>query len=263
VPREMERMLRTHLLPLLEQRNGGQRLLRRTLLVSGLVESEVEERIRHLYDRFGRENITILADQGLVRLVLHARGDPESGGAALDVMVEALHAELGSHVAGVDQEGLATVVLDLLRERGHRLATAESCTGGLLSTMLTGVPGASEVFPGGVVAYSNESKENLLGVPREMLVEHGAVSEPVARAMAEGARSRFGCQWGIGITGIAGPGGGSPEKPVGLVHWAVAGPGKTVHRRRVFPGSRSFVRRWAANAALDLLRRMAVGQELA
>ncbi len=261
VPREMERMLREDLVPLLEERGGGRRRLRRTLLVSGLVESEVEDRIRHLYRRYGRENVTILAAQGLVRLVLHAEGTPEEATSRLDEMERAFREGLGDHVAGVDVEGLAEVVLDLLRGRGQGLATAESCTGGLLGAMLTGVPGSSDVFRGGVVSYCNEAKESLLGVPHATLVEHGAVSEPVARAMAEGARSVLGCDWGIGITGIAGPGGGTPEKPVGLVHWAVAGPEGTVHRSRVFPGSRSFVRRWAANAALDLLRRMVSGGE--
>ncbi len=262
VPREMEAMLREELVPLLERRNRGRRRLRRTLLVAGLVESEVEDRIRHLYGTWGRDNVTILAAQGLVRLVLHAQGDPEAAGRVLDEMEAAFRAELGDHVAGVDVEGLAGVVLGILGRRGEGLATAESCTGGLLGAMLTDVPGSSEVYLGGVVAYSNGAKETLLGVPHDLLEGHGAVSEPVARAMAEGVRERLESTWGVGITGIAGPSGGTPEKPVGLVHWAVAGPRGTVHGSRVFPGSRPFVRRWAAHAALDLLRRLASGLEV-
>ncbi len=262
VPREMEAMLREELVPLLERRNRGRRRLRRTLLVAGLVESEVEDRIRHLYGTWGRDNVTILAAQGLVRLVLHAQGDPERAVRVLDEMEAAFRAELGGHVAGVDVDGLAGVVLGILGRRGEGLATAESCTGGLLGAMLTDVPGSSEVYRGGVVAYSNEAKETLLGVPHHLLERHGAVSEPVARAMAEGVRERLESTWGVGITGIAGPSGGTPEKPVGLVHWAVAGPRGTVHASRVFPGSRPFVRRWAANSTLDLLRRLASGLEV-
>ncbi|MEJ2583111.1 MAG: nicotinamide-nucleotide amidohydrolase family protein, partial [Acidobacteriota bacterium] len=115
--------------------------------------------------------------------------------------------------------------------------------------------GASESFLGGVVSYSNDAKENLIDVPHEMLVEHGAVSEEVARAMAMGVRGRFVSDWGVGITGIAGPTGGTEEKPVGLVHWAVAGPNGVTARHRVFMGNRSIVREWSLNAALDHLRR--------
>ncbi|HSL16678.1 MAG TPA: nicotinamide-nucleotide amidohydrolase family protein, partial [Methylomirabilota bacterium] len=127
--------------------------------------------------------------------------------------------------------------------------------GGLVGARLTEVPGASEAFAGGVVSYSNDAKERLLGVPHEVLVEHGAVSEEVARTMAEGARRRLGTDWGIGITGIAGPGGGTEDKPVGLVHWAVAGPNGTRAEHRIFRGDRGVVREWSLNSALDLLRR--------
>jgi nicotinamide-nucleotide amidase len=162
-------------------------------------------------------------------------------------------------VAGVDVPGLEEVVLDGLRARGHTLATAESCTGGLVSAGLTGVAGASEVFVGGVVSYSNAVKERLLGVSRAALETHGAVSEEVARAMASGVRERLQADWGVAITGIAGPGGGSAEKPVGLVHWAVAGPAGIAARKAVFGGGRDAVRMWSVNAVLDLLRRETEG----
>jgi nicotinamide-nucleotide amidase len=162
---------------------------------------------------------------------------------------------LGADVAGVDVGSLEEAVLADLELSRMTLAVAESCTGGLLSARLTDVPGASVVFLGGVVSYSNEAKEALVGVPRELLVEHGAVSEPTARAMAAGARSAFSSDWGIGITGIAGPTGGTADKPVGLVHWAVAGPSGIAAAHRVFTADRAIVRLWSVHMALDLLRR--------
>jgi nicotinamide-nucleotide amidase len=146
-----------------------------------------------------------------------------------------------------------------LRENEQTLATAESCTGGLLSAQVTDVAGASMVFVGGVVSYSNDVKQQILGVDEALLVEHGAVSEPVALAMARGVRDRLGADWGVGITGIAGPSGGTEEKPVGLVHWAVAGPRGAWARHAIFPGDRPVVRQWSVNAALDLLRRRIAG----
>jgi len=259
VPWEMEAMVEQYLLPVLEERNAGMVRVSRTLLLSGVIESRVESRVRGLYDRFGRENITILASMGIVRLILNASGDPEEAGGKLDEMELAFRKLLGEDVAGVDVTGLEEVILDLLREARETLSVAESCTGGLVAKRLTDVPGASDVVAGGVVSYSNELKENLLGVPRGTLVERGAVSAEVALAMAEGVKSRCGTDWGLGITGIAGPGGGTEEKPVGLVHWAVSGPCGTVSRDRVFPGTREIIRGWSANAAMDLLRRCISG----
>jgi nicotinamide-nucleotide amidase len=164
---------------------------------------------------------------------------------------------LGSDVAGVDVDSLEQAVLDGLIEAGQTLSVAESCTGGLLASRLTDVPGASAAFLGGVVTYSNEAKEELVGVPRSLLLDHGAVSEPVARAMAEGVRARFGSTWAAAITGIAGPAGGTPDKPVGLVHWAVAGADRTVADHRVLPGDRTGVRRWSVHMVLDVVRREA------
>jgi nicotinamide-nucleotide amidase len=225
------------------------------------MESETEARVSPLYERFGDDRITILASPGAVRLLLCARGEEVRARARLDEMESAFRQVLGDDVAGVDVEGLHEVVLGLLERAGQTLATAESCTGGLVSSNLTEIPGSSAVFLGGIVSYSNSAKEELVGVPIELLEEHGAVSEPVARAMAAGVRERFRADWGVGITGIAGPGGGTADKPVGLVHWAVAGPGGVWHRQRVFGGDRNAVRRWSANAALDLLRRKAVAGE--
>jgi nicotinamide-nucleotide amidase len=255
VPWEMEEMLERDLLPVVASWNPGWERVTRTLLLGGVVESDTEEKIRHLYDSFGRENVTILASYGVLRLVLSAEGEKAAARSRVDTMDAAFREVLGDDVAGVDIDGLADVVLDGLQHRRQTLATAESCTGGLVSARITDVPGASEVFLGGAVTYTNDAKEDLVGVPHELLVEHGAVSEEVARAMASGVRDRFSADWGIGITGIAGPTGGTAEKPVGLVHWAVAGPGGVEARHRVFLGDRAIIREWSVNAALDLLRR--------
>jgi PncC family amidohydrolase len=161
----------------------------------------------------------------------------------------------------VDVAGLQHVVVERLTARGETLSAAESCTGGLLGAAITDVPGASSVFQGGVVCYSNRAKETMVGVSARLIQDHGAVSEPVARALASGVRERFGVDYGIGITGIAGPGGGTAEKPVGLVHWAVAGRGGVEHRMRVFGGGRAAVRAWSVNAALDLVRRVLAAEE--
>jgi nicotinamide-nucleotide amidase len=257
-PWEMEGMLERDLLPELGPWSGGTVRSSRTLLVGGVFESDVEERARGLYDRFGRDKVSILASYGVVRLVLTAEGEAESVIRQLDVMERAFSDVLGDDVAGVDVSGLPEAVLTELRSRGQSLATAESCTGGLVASRLTDVPGASEVFVGGVVSYSNEVKEHQLGVPLDVLIEHGAVAEPVARAMAVGVRDRLSADWGVGITGIAGPTGGTDDKPVGLVHWAVAGPDGVWADHRVFPGDRAVVREWSLNSTLDLLRRRVV-----
>jgi nicotinamide-nucleotide amidase len=160
-----------------------------------------------------------------VKLRITARADDATGAEALLAPVEAeLRARTGSHCFGSGEDSLASVVLEHLRQRGASLAVAESCTGGGIGAALAAVPGASQVFLGGVIAYADAVKREVLGVPAELLQRHGAVSDPVASAMAEGVRRLTGSTWGVAVTGIAGPGGGSAEKPVGLVHIAVAGP---------------------------------------
>lgn len=255
VPWEMEEMLERDLEPRVARMCPGLRRASRTLLLGGVVESDTEEKIQHLYADFGRENVTILASYGVIRVVLSADGDRASTTTRLDAMEAAFREVLKDDVAGVDVGSLPEVVLDALSRRGQTLAAAESCTGGLVSAHLTDVPGASQVFLGGVVSYSNEAKEQMIDVPHETLVAHGAVSEEVAGAMASGVRARFGSDWGLSITGIAGPTGGTEDKPVGLVHWAVAGPDHVSSKHKVFLGDRSIVREWSMNAVLDLLRR--------
>ncbi len=261
VPWEMELMLDRDLVPELQRCNPGVRRLTRTLLLGGVIESETESRISRLYQRFGGQEVTILASFGLIRLVLAATGESLEAEAQLDEMETAFREVLGDDVAGVDEDGLQQVVVQQLRARGATVATAESCTGGLVSARLTEVPGASDVLLGALVAYSNQVKESQLGVPSDLLVSHGAVSAETARAMAEGVCQCLGSDWGVAITGIAGPTGGSVEKPVGLVHWAVAGPTGVWSEHAIFPGDRPIVREWSTNAALDLLRRRLLAAE--
>jgi len=171
-----------------------------------------------------------------------------------DAILEEVRQLFGESIWGTGKEELTRLVVGRLAERRERVAVAESCSGGMLSQLLTSVPGASAVFDLGVVAYGNQMKAEVVGVPAAIVEAHGAVSEPVARAMAECVRQRGRAQWGVGITGIAGPAGGSPEKPVGTVHLALAGPSGTGHWWRRYPGDRDRIRNMAAHDALNQLR---------
>ncbi|HEX2165173.1 MAG TPA: CinA family nicotinamide mononucleotide deamidase-related protein [Thermoanaerobaculia bacterium] len=262
VPVELDGMIVSALEPWLAERAGGRGRERGCLKVAALPESTVEERIAPGYAEYGREAVSVLAKPGEVRIELWAEGTAEERRRRLGEMKRRF-AELVGRAAFTDDPGveLADVVVARLRERGETVATAESCTGGGLGQRITAVPGASEVYPGGVVAYSNDGKRDLLGVSDDLLAAHGAVSEPVARAMAEAVRRRFGADYGIAITGVAGPGGGTAEKPVGTVHLAVAAPGagggapEVLHRRVRLPGDRERVRWVSTTLALEMLRR--------
>ena len=258
VPAELDGMAADALEPWLAERSGGVARETAVLKIAGLPESVVEERIAPAYEEFGREAITILANAGEIRLQATASGPETERRACLAAMVARLSELAGDAVFTTREEDtLESVVGDLLRAAGMTLTAAESCTGGLLAQRLTSVPGSSDYFLGAAVTYSNELKVRMVGVPPELLAEHGAVSEPVARAMAEGVRRTLGSDYGVGVTGIAGPGGGSEEKPVGTVHLAVAGPddGDIHHRKLRLPGDRDRVRRFSAQLALEMLRR--------
>jgi nicotinamide-nucleotide amidase len=259
VPAELEGMVASHLEPWLAARSGGVALETAVLKVACLPESAVEEMIAPAYAEFGREAITVLAKPGEIRLLATASGDAAERAERLGVMTSRLAGLVGEAVfARREEDSLEGVVGELLQEAGQTLTVAESCTGGLLGERLTRVAGSSSYFLGGAITYTNELKIQMLGVPEELLREHGAVSEPVARAMAEGVCRVLESDWGVGITGVAGPGGGSEAKPVGLVHIAVAGPaaaGGVTHRQVRFPGDRERVRWQASQLALELLRR--------
>lgn len=265
VPAEMEGMVASHLEPWLAARSGASARESAVLKVACLPESEVEERIAPAYAEFGREAITILAKPGEIRLVATAQGGEGERRQRLAAMRSRLAALAGDAVFATSEEAtLESVVGDLLRRAGATLTAAESCTGGLLSQRLTAVPGSSDYFLGGAVTYSNELKSRLAGVPAGLIAAHGAVSGPVARAMALGVRRALGSDYGVGITGVAGPGGGSEAKPIGTVHVAVSGPDdgrdeEVEHRKVRFPGSREMVRSQSAQLALEMLRRRLLG----
>ena len=261
VPRELERMIASSLEPWLAARSGGVARETAVLKVACLPESEVEERIAPAYQEFGREWITILAKPGEIRLLATAAGSAEQRAERLAAMTARLAGLVGDAVfARREEDSLEGVVGELLLAARQSLTVAESCTGGLLGERLTRVAGSSAYFLGGAITYTDELKTQMLGVPAELLREHGAVSEPVARAMAEGVCRALGSDWGVGITGVAGPGGGSEAKPVGTVHIAAAGPDPAgerlvTHRKVRFPGDRDRVRWQASQLALELLRR--------
>jgi len=225
-PREMKPMFEAVVADRLAVRSGGRALFRRVLKISGRAESDVDAQAQPVYGKWTSQAIpistTILAVLGQIELHLTAQAASQAeADGALDAAVRELQAVLGPSIFSIDGRNLEAVVGDLLRERKLTIAVAESCTGGLLTSRLTDVPGSSDYVERGVVCYSNRAKIELAGVPESTIREHGAVSEPVAQAMAEGIRSRSGTNIGIGVTGIAGPGGGTPQKPVGTVAVAV------------------------------------------
>jgi nicotinamide-nucleotide amidase len=258
-PREMKPMLEGVVRDRLAPRSGTAGLFRRVLKITGRAESDVDAQAQPTYAKWTSSPVpistTILAVLGQIELHLTAQAaDPDAAAAALDAAVLEMQQVLGPSVYSSDGRSLEAVVGDLLRQHTLTIAVAESCTGGLLASRLTDVPGSSDYVERGVVCYSNRSKTELAGVPTALIAEHGAVSEPVARAMAEGIRSRAGTNVGIGITGIAGPGGGTPEKPVGTVSVAVIVDDETRVRTFQFIGGRDMVKFQAAQAALNMTR---------
>jgi nicotinamide-nucleotide amidase len=260
-PRDMTPMLDAVIRERLAPRSGGQGLFRRVLKIAGRTESDVDACAQPIYGRWLDQAVpistTILAVLGQIELHLTASAPGASeAAAALDSAVQLLREALGPSVYSVDGRTLEAVVGHLLRDSRWTIALAESCTGGLLTSRLTDVPGSSDYVERGVVCYSNRAKVELLGVSDSLIAEHGAVSEPVSRAMAEGIRSRAGTSVGIGVTGIAGPGGGTPEKPVGTVAIAVVAPDGARVRTFQFIGDREQVKYQSAQAALNMLRLM-------
>ncbi len=258
VPSEMQAMWQATAAPWLRQAGLARGVfVSRQLRFWGISESALAEQVADLLE-LQNPTVAPYASPGEVKLRITARADSVQAAEALVSPVEAeLRRRGGAHVYGVDGQSLAEVVLEQLRQRGETLAVAESCTGGGIGAALAAVPGASEVFLGGVIAYANAVKQGLLGVAADLLVSHGAVSDPVAIAMAEGARRCSGADWAIAVTGIAGPGGGSAEKPVGLVHIAVAGPDGAGSSGVRFGSGRGrfWIQQLTAGEALDRLRR--------
>jgi nicotinamide-nucleotide amidase len=260
-PREMRPMVERMVAERLQARADGRRVMRRVLKIAGRSESRVEELTQPVYSRWRQlptpVDTTILAAPGQIELHLSARGnDVAELEAVLDRAAGEIEGVLSGDVFSRNGASIEEVVGVLLRSRDWRIALAESCTGGLATSRLTDVSGSSAYVERSVVAYSNEAKIAMLGVGPDLITTFGAVSEPVAQSMAEGIRDRAKVDVGVGITGIAGPTGGTDSKPVGMVCISVVTPQQTVVRTFRFPGNRELVKTFAAFTALDMVRRI-------
>lgn len=250
-PREMKPMVEAEVEPrLLEMspERRGRRVL--YLKITGLGESDIVERVETALESIAGLELGYCIGRGDVDVRL--AGDA----AAVETGAAVVRQSIGDYLVSEDRRIIEEMVVALLKERGERVATAESCTGGLIANRITDVSGASDVFGHGFVTYANEAKQAALGVPEALLVAHGAVSEPVARAMAEGCLRVSGAHHALAVTGIAGPTGGTPEKPVGTVFMALASAGAATEARKLcFPGTRERFKLLASQAALEMLRR--------
>jgi len=257
VPSEMRGLLAEEVLPRLAARGSGLVVRSRSVRTTGIAESALAERVGAIEDEIAPLTLAYLPSTDGVELRVTAWSLREDeADRRLAAAAAQLRERAGEHAYGEAGTDLAAVVLEQLRARKARLVVAESCTGGLLGARITAVPGASTVFIGGVVAYDDVVKSGTLDVPPELLDRYGAVSEEVVSAMAEGVQRQFAVAAALAITGIAGPGGGTPEKPVGTVWLAARFGAETRALKRMFPGDRGEIRARSAQAALDLLRRL-------
>jgi nicotinamide-nucleotide amidase len=261
VPHEMEGLVADGLVPWLVEHAGGEVIRSRVLRITGLGESMVEEQVRDLIHGTN-PTVAPLAKLGEVHLRITAKGRPETVDPRIREVETALRSRLGDAVFGIDDETLQEVTARLLIARGLTLAVAESCTAGLVASRLTETPGSSAFLLAGFIPYSNEAKVRDLGVPSGLLADHGAVSAEVCMAMATGARACADADFGLAVTGIAGPGGGTAAKPVGLVYLAIADEaGARTTELNYGPGpGRDVIRHLTAQAAINLLRLTIVRQ---
>jgi nicotinamide-nucleotide amidase len=251
VPREMKLMYDLYVRPWVETKVRAT-TYRRRLHCIGIGESDLVHQVNDLVKACQQVIFGTTANEGIISIGLAGKDK-----AAIDALDQAIRERLGTSIFGIDEETLPAVVGDLLKKRNETLATAESCTGGLIGKMLTDIPGSSEYYLGGFVCYQNRLKEKLVNVPTETLEKFGAVSEPVAKSLAEGTLKSTESDWAIGVTGIAGPGGGTETKPVGLVYISLAGRDGTCEVKEYHFGNpgRETVRFRTAITALDMLRR--------
>jgi nicotinamide-nucleotide amidase len=255
VPREMERMFAESVLPEVKRLASGQAIVVKKLKCFGAGESTIAGMLGAMMERGRNPLINCTASSGIITLHVIATAENEEKARQItEKDEEFLRSTLGELVYGVDDQSLAQVVGELLSRQVKTIAVAESCTGGLLAKLLTDVPGSSKYFTYGWITYSDRAKTSELGVPADMIRQYGAVSEQVARAMAAGARKKAGTDYAIGITGIAGPTGGTEQKPVGLVYIGVDSQEGCFTRRCHFSGDRRFIRLRAAQTVLNLLR---------
>jgi nicotinamide-nucleotide amidase len=255
-PHELKTLFEAEVFDRLRAKVAPSHIASRVLKVAMLGESLVDARVAPIYKRHADVDTTILAGAGEVELHFKSRADTiDVAQRRVDEVAGEVEDELDDAVYSRNGESLEQIVGYWLQLRNATLAVAESCTGGLLAERITSISGSSRYFVGGAVVYSNQLKTELAGVPAEMIERHGAVSREVAAALAEGIRYRCESTLGVGITGVAGPTGGTPEKPVGLVFHAVAGDSGTEVIQRNFPGDRKRIRRFASTMALDMVRR--------
>jgi nicotinamide-nucleotide amidase len=255
-PHELKPMFDDQCMPRLRSVLPAQHIATRVLKIAMMPESQCDARVAPIYKRHKNVETTILAAAGEVQLHVRARApSAEEAERLVQALAEELEDELEEYVFGRGGDSLEQIVGYFLQLHGATVAVAESCTGGLIAQRITKVGGSSRYFLGGAVVYSNEMKMTFADVPAELIAQHGAVSVQVARALAEGIRKRCGATYGLGVTGIAGPGGGTEEKPVGMVFHALADGKKTEVVERKFPGDRERIRWLASQQALDMLRR--------
>jgi nicotinamide-nucleotide amidase len=255
-PHEMKALFESAVLERLRAKVPQQFLASRVLKITGMGESACDARVAPIYKRFADVDTTILAAPGEIQLHLRTQASSlEAAQQRVDELVDKIEDELGDHVYSDNGDSLEQIVSYYLQMRNATLSVAESCTGGLLAERLTSVSGSSRYFIGGAVVYSNDLKVQLADVPQDLIDVYGAVSEPVAKALAEGIRKRCGTTLGLGVTGVAGPTGGTAEKPVGLVFHALASDSGTEVIKRHFPGDRPRIRWFASQQALDMVRR--------
>jgi nicotinamide-nucleotide amidase len=255
-PHEMKALFESAVLERLRARVPQRFIATRVIKIIGMGESACDARVAPIYKRFTDVNTTILAGPGEIQLHLRVQAaSPEAAQKRVDDLVEKIEDELGDCVYSDNGDSLEQIVSYYLQMRNSTLAVAESCTGGLVAERLTSVSGSSRYFIGGAVVYSNELKVQLADVPQDLLEDFGAVSEQIAKALAEGIRKRCRTTLGLGITGVAGPTGGTAEKPVGLVFHALASENGTEIIKRNFPGDRARIRWFASQQALDMVRR--------
>jgi nicotinamide-nucleotide amidase len=258
-PRELQSIFEEKVLPKIRKLGGDAKLDYRSLHITGITESELDTRIAPIYKAYPGIRTTVLAGTRHIAVRLYRWTQAGENPSDLDELSKKLKAELGDAIFSTCGESMEEVVGRCLRESEQTLAVAESCTAGMLGMHLTRVPGSSDYFKGGILCYSDEAKMELCGVPDELLQKHGAVSAEVAEALAYGVRRSLHSSIGLSITGIAGPGGGSPEKPVGLVYIGYSDSQRTESRHRIMPGDRESIRERSIYLALSWLRRFLLG----
>ncbi|NTW33946.1 MAG: nicotinamide-nucleotide amidohydrolase family protein, partial [Bacteroidetes bacterium] len=257
VPFEMKAMITDYIIPMLKSRAGNNAIVHKTILTQGIGESFLADLIADWENNLPENvHLAYLPSPGLVRLRLTAKGtDKDALINIIDNEIEKLQKIIPEYIYGFDTEALEQIIGDLLIKKGKTLVTAESCTGGYIAHCITKVPGCSAYFKGSVIAYSNETKENILDVKHETLVEYGAVSEETVKEMAENARKKLEADYSIAVSGIAGPDGGSAEKPVGLVYIGVASADSVIVQKFNFGNNRMINIERATVFALNMLRK--------